>query len=655
MKRIFYLLWIPFLLTACDNWLDIVPEEDMKTIDSDFETRDEARNWHESCYVFSMNHISNFLENESILGSDELVYGSYFQNRYGVPGGYIATGLQNSLDPYADLWLKKELSSGGTLAGRSDYYTAINLCNIFISKVDQVYNMENNEKAEWKAEIKALKAYYYFELVRHYGPIILVPENIDPNADIETMKVPRSHVDSCFNAIVRLCDEAIKVLHPLNQKETNRKTYFSKEAAAALKARVLLYQASDLFSGNPDYADFKNKNGEPLFSAAGNEQEKKEKWHRAALAAEEAIEICLENGRKLVDNQTASTDLQTTMLNIESSVQGYNYLSDEVLWMVKVMSDSYDLWPYTLPNLESDNNQLLSGTVVSPSMKMVEMFYTENGLPIDQDRSYGAGSIYSLTRETDPKYTDVVALNEDILYLHTRREPRFYADIAADRCYWRLGRTSNSLRKVTAYQGEDFGLKAKRLTSTVPENLSGYWLKKWTSSKVELFNYASDVRALGTPCFPAIRMAELYLIAAEAWNEYLDAPDKVHVYDNLNVVRKRAGIPDVQTSWAMARDRNKVNTKEGMREIIRREWNIEFAFEGYRFWNLRRWKTAPLELNDKLYGWNVTGSNNKTFYNNGNGPVVVKSDNKFVAPRDYFWPIRSEEVTTSGCVQNPGW
>ena len=94
--------------------------------------------------------------------------------------------------------------------------------------------------------------------------------------------------------------------------------------------------------------------------------------------------------------------------------------------------------------------------------------------------------------------------------------------------------------------------------------------------------------------------------------------------------------------------------KSGLREIIRREGNIEFAFEGYRFWNVRRWKIANVELNEQAFGWNVLGNNANTFYNNGR-PMVVYSGNKFVAPRDYFWPIRSEEVQRAGCVQNLGW
>ena len=379
-----------------------------------------------------------------------------------------------------------------------------------------------------------------------------------------------------------------------------------------------------------------------------------EKWRRAAEAADSAIQICLANGKHLVVEQTAATELQSYMLNIENSTATFNYTSDEALLMIKPNQYNSEAWQFTLPSITTDPNHLLNGTCLSPSMKMVEMFYTDNGLPIDQDPTYSSGSLYAQTEETDPYYTDVVALNEPTLVLHTRREPRFYADIAADRCYWRLGRTVNHLYKVEAYRGEIFGLKENRINSVLPQNLSGYWLKKWTSSNAELYNYQSSLNALGDKPFPVIRMAELYLIAAEAWNEYLDAPDE-RVYDKIDAVRERAGIPDVRTSWAMARDKSKVNTKTGMRDIIRQEWNIEFAFEGVRYWNLRRWKTAHVELNEKLYGWNVVGDDFNSFYNNGNGPVTVNSDNRFVAPRDYFYPVRSEEVQISGCVQNPGW
>ncbi|MFR7812558.1 MAG: RagB/SusD family nutrient uptake outer membrane protein [Butyricimonas faecihominis] len=112
--------------------------------------------------------------------------------------------------------------------------------------------------------------------------------------------------------------------------------------------------------------------------------------------------------------------------------------------------------------------------------------------------------------------------------------------MGADRCYWRTGRSSSGNFKVEAQQGEEFGLRAKRITGTAPENLTGYWLKKGTCSEAELFNYSSTVAGFGENPMILIRMAELYLISAEAWNEYLDAPDEEHVY-NTNVVQNVPG------------------------------------------------------------------------------------------------------------------
>ena len=166
--------------------------------------------------------------------------------------------------------------------------------------------------------------------------------------------------------------------------------------------------------------------------------------------------------------------------------------------------------------------------------------------------------------------------------------------------------------------------------------------------------YHTEIVSKGDVPFPLMRLAELYLMQAEAWNEYLETPDD-RVYDPIDKVRKRAGIPAVREAWEQySLNPSLVQTKLGMREIIRRETNIELAFEGHRFWNLRRWRIAHEELNTPLYGWNVIGEDAESFYNHGN-PVVVWSKRKFVAPKDYLFPIRSEEVQVSGIVQNPGW
>ena len=65
--------------------------------------------------------------------------------------------------------------------------------------------------------------------------------------------------------------------------------------------------------------------------------------------------------------------------------------------------------------------------------------------------------------------------------------------------------------------------------------------------------------------------------------------------------------------------------------------------------------TAPEELNSPQYGWNVLASTERGFYCDYDQPLVVWKKRKFEAPKDYFTPIRSEDVQVSGIVQNPGW
>ena len=650
MKRRILLYWaLPlFFLASCDSWLDVVPENDIATIDTDFETYAGADDWLKSCYLF-LQDPTNPYNNVAFWATDEMVADNYFRNSTNHPDGIdILKGMQSVLAPLDDKWYDKKFS--GNTSYRFDYYTAIVMCNHFITRIDNVYNLSDNDKELWKAEVIAVKAYYYFELVRRYGPVIIVPEDLDPNADVESLKYPRSHVDTCFNYIVRLCDEAAKVLPPGSMKASDRRAYFNKEAALALKMRTLLYAASPLFNGNTDYANFVNKNGEPLFSVTVE----KAKWERAANAAKELIALVDEvGGVSLVEGSVANTSLQSKMLDIENSVHTYNFMNDEVLWMVKYPIMGSSLLGYALPAYDDASSHSLQGTCFAPTLKMVEMFYTENGLPIDQDlRWVGAGNPYALDKESDPKYTDVVSFDEPVLNLHRRREPRFYANIVADRCYWRLGSADENLHLVEAYQGEDFGLQAKRLNALEPQNITGYWMKKWCDSRGNLAVHEGELQSFGTTPYPVFRLAEVYLAAAEALNE-CDAPF-AEVYKYLNVIRTRAGIPDVEVAWRNARNPGLVQDRSGLREIIRREWNIEFAFEGYRFWNVRRWKIANVELNEQAFGWNVLGNNANTFYNNGR-PMVVYSGNKFVAPRDYFWPIRSEEVQRAGCVQNIGW
>ena len=625
-------------LTACKDYLDQVPENDIETFETIFERRSTADVWFTQSTLDMANNFVGFFT-PGVIGADEFVTGDY-ERSLGSKMLNIPDGLQLSQKPIGDVW-------GST-------YYSLRLLNTFIQRIVDVYDMTEAEKINWRAEAMAVKAFYYFELVKRYGPIVLVPTNIDVNVDLQKMQVPRSHVDTCFNEIVRLLDEAIPDLYYSKEREASHKLFPSKEGAMALKAKVLLYQASPLFNGNDFYVNFKGKDGEPLF----NTKYDPEKWKRAAEAADEVVALCESLGYKLITgDQDKATNLLNDMRDIELSIWEREYDGVEAVFMTGFQGALINSFPYLLPNFPEgypEKESSARGTF-GPSMKMVESFYTKNGLPLNMDKEWPYANRYKMGREVDNTYQGVVALNEDVLNLHLRREPRFYAHIAADRCYWQRGPVASKNLEVQAYRGEAFGLHESYLDASTRQNICGYYVKKYTRTEVQTSNYRSNSAVLGDCRWPVIRLAELYLMQAEAWNEYLNKPDD-RVYEPLNKVRRRAGIPDVQDAWKkFSTHPQQVENQAGMREIIRQEKTVEFAFEGHRFWDLRRWKTAHLELNDKILGWNVLGDNARTFYNNYEGPVVVWSKVKFISPRDYLFPIKAEEVMISGYVQNPGW
>lgn len=92
-----------------------------------------------------------------------------------------------------------------------------------------------------------------------------------------------------------------------------------------------------------------------------------------------------------------------------------------------------------------------------------------------------------------------------------------------------------------------------------------------------------------------------------------------------------------------------------MREIIKQERLIELAFEGQRFWDLRRWKDAHKHLNEPIKGWNI-GEKGLDFYK---VTTVYPQPGDPVAPydfKDYLWPIKVNEIIKNpNLVQNPGW
>ncbi len=651
MKRILgvLLLSMSISFSSC-SFLDVVPENDIETVETIFEKREGALEWLKTCYVYLRDNVGSVVDDPSYTGADELVAGNFQRQTRSMAGLLIGDGLQLPDNPYGDLWHKDKM------------YAGIHYCNIFIENIDRVYNMAQAEKDLWTAEIKALKAHMYYILMQYYGPIVLVPKNIELTDDVATLLVERSPLKKCVEETVTLLDDAIEILPTLGDKEISRRAYHSKESAAALKAKVLLLYASPLFNGNSMYVNLENKLGEKLIDTDYDS----ERWKAAAEAADVAVAIAEAAGRELISGSISkATPLLNTMYDLELSSLAFNFESSEAIFMMRRNSVAAESFPfYAIPPIENDDlssqyHVSYRGSI-APSMKMVEMYYTENGLPINSDKTWNHSNRYEMGRESDAKYNGVVPTEEydisadqDVLNLHLKREPRFYANIGADRLYWQRGTEKKDNLQIKTRQGELFGTKIEIIDEKVGQNLTGYWLRKGIYSHVTGRDYITQILQREEPIV-LIRLAEIYLIQAEAWNEYEGPSSKV--FNALDKIRKRAGLIGVEEAWLnYSNNTIKLTTKDGVRDVVQQEWNIEFAFEGHRFWNLRRWLKAHIELNEHQFGWNITGDTAESFYNQFDIPIAVWTKRKFNESRDYLFPIRTEEKIISGVTQNPGW
>ena len=262
---------------------------------------------------------------------------------------------------------------------------------------------------------------------------------------------------------------------------------------------------------------------------------------------------------------------------------------------------------------------------------------------IDEDKTYDYEGRYSVAVAPADK-PDFIQAGFHTAKLHMNREPRFYADIAFDGSYWwGNGTFTGAGWKIGTRQGDPAGK-----TQSVRYTITGYWNKKGN-------NYQTTVTSSGgaqTYNFsPAIlRLADLYLLYAEARNESLSQPDD-EVYAYVDKVREHAGLSGVVESWEnFSTVPNKPQTKEGMREIIHRERDVELCFESKHFWDVRRWKTAMQEVPGSIIGWNIDANSDDEYY------TIKVLDNLTFTTKEYLWPIRTYTLrVNTNLVQNPYW
>lgn len=617
-------------LTSCSNYLDVIPDN-VATIDNAFTMRSEAEKYLFTCYSY-LPREGDPQWNPAFVAGDEF-WQFYPITNFSDESVQIARGNQNIVDPFLNYW--------DGLRGGQPLFTGLRDCNIFLENVDKVIDLEPYMKVRWIAEVKFLKAYYHFWLLRMYGPIPLIRENLPISSSVEEVKVSRQPVDTVVNYIVSLLDEAAADLPTEVPDQTSELGRVTKLAALGIKARVLALAASPLFNGNTDFAGFANRDGTPLFSMDADPA----KWERAAEACREAIEACHAAGLELYEFSPSLYDISDTTrikMSIRNSI-GEKW-NQELVWGSTITTTDF-LQRLSMARIDPArliNEQALGQ--LAPTLKMAELFYSNNGVPITEDKTWNYANRYALKTATAANKYNLKEGYETVA-LHFDREPRFYADLGFDGAIW-YGQGK--------YDDDDpWHVEAKMGQTSARKGVGRYSITGYFPKKLVNWDFIiQDAQALSIENYPwpVMRLADLYLLYAEARNEA--AGPSAEVYEYLNMVRARAGLKTVEESWTTySRTPDKYTTKDGLREIIHRERTIEMAFEGHRYWDLRRWKEAADELNGTVLGWDVEQEDASTYYRQR-----VLYNQTFQAPRDYFWPIRENNVVVNrNLIQGLGW
>ena len=616
---------------SCNNFLEIVPDN-IATIEHAFNMRSTAERFLFTCYSY-IPALGSLSGNPAHTAGDEF----WLPQDNGTPAWQIARGNQNVVNSYMNYWQGNQ--------GAKDLYEGIRQCNIFLDNIERVPDMTREEKDRWTAEAKFLKGYYHFWLTRMYGPIAIIRENIPVAAGADKVYPARAPVSECFDYAVELMDESLAHLPDRIETEVSEMGRITKTIALSMKAYVLVTAASPLFNGNSDYAGYQDPQGTNLFDIASFDPSK---WERALAACREAVEQAEAMGHRLYTFrpeffQYEISDTIRTQMSIRNAVA--EKWNQEIIWgntLSLSQSIQADATPRGLDPTQTANSATRG--LMAPPLKLAELFYTDKGLPITADNTWAYGDRYNLK----------IANTEDRLHikegyttvrLHYNREPRFYASLGFDGGIWYgQGRFNDkeNLFFVSSKKGQP--ATAQNLTAY---SVTGYWPKKLVNFN-NVIGSGSSYTIQSYP-FPMIRLADLYLLYAEALNE-VHGPG-AEVFNYLNLVRERAGIPDVEDSWTLySNSPGKIASKEGMREIIQQERLIELAFEGQRYWDLRRWKKAGEELNKPIVGWDLIQEDAPSYYR----PKVIFQQ-KF-STRDYFWPLpESELLSNKKMNQNPGW
>jgi len=449
-------------------------------------------------------------------------------------------------------------------------YRGIRNANLMLANMDKTPWTDLYNPNYIKGEQLYLRAYFYFELLRRFGGVVILTQPQDFTE--ASTDLPRASYAETLALILSDLEQSMALLPLTNADWPNPAAQANRATGAAvmaLKARALLFDASPLNNPNNDLV----------------------KWKKAAEASKAIIDL---NKFSLEPNYANVLTVANSNEYIRIWPRGGRgfigtYLSDFLI-------------PTSYGGAQSN---------LSPVQNHVDLYEMANGKPITDATS---------------------GYNPQNPYLN--RDPRFYVNILYNNVTWQ-GRAVQTWQSEPNAQGIiTYGTDISTATSITK---TSYYLKRlWP----EASRSGSTASALLNYVF--YRYAEVLINYAEALNE--ETGPTAEVYNAVNAIRLRAKMPALPVGLSQSE----------MRERIRNERAVEFAFEDMRWWDILRWKKGPEIVAQPMKAMKVIKNANGSF---SYSVIELPAFKKVFNNNMYLYPIpRAEMNKTSGALkQNPGW
>ena len=559
-----------------------------------------------------------------------------------------------------------------------EMYIVIRRVNTILANIDKVVDLEDGsrEKNELLGYIYFMRAYAYYRLVMHYGPVVILGDAVlETNEETAYYDRSRATFDESVDYVCGELERAAALM-----PETVPASFFGRPVSASalgLSARLRLIRASPLWNGGSaarrTYGTWFRSTDKKHYVS---QQYDEKRWAEAAAVCKRIIDTNLYS-LHVLQRRADSPNLpdNVSKLNFPNGagdIDVFRSFHDMFNGESPVMRNPEFLWAQMSSGLLNYTRhafpyEIFNGyATVSVPQKMIDAFRMADGRTIynsSKEYPYETDGIWNGMKDSIfSGYT----LKTNVHKMFINREVRFYASIGFSGAHWPMLSTSNNARRNQQFWYNLSGNAGKNTVRNLPYNVNttGYTLRKFvhpedswglTGQGTEYENSRLVAKA-----YPIIRYAEILLAYFEAFNNlttthtiqgsdnktYTLSRDMGEMAKYFDMVRYRAGLPGLTPE--------ELSSQETMQKLIETERMVELLHENARFWDVRRWGKYETTERESIMGMDMD-ADGLAFYNIVPVNQVV-ARNRVVDKKLILLPINLNEVRKSPSLdQNPGY